>query len=82
MIGQDIPYTNDDERTALSLALAALEGESESWATLVEGSPDQVALIAALSDWVAALAHDFATAQGQSGESYLKDALIKIGFVS
>jgi hypothetical protein len=79
VIQGDVHYADDDDRTAVSLTLAALETQTEDWKTLVNGSFDHVSLLAALSDLAAGLADDLATSQGISGEAYLREALLNLG---
>jgi hypothetical protein len=56
VIQGDVFFADDDDRTAVSLALAALETEIEYWKTLVNGSADHINLLAAMSDVAARLA--------------------------
>jgi hypothetical protein len=79
LIQADVHYSDDDDRIAVSLALAALKSETGNWSTLVAGSADHISLIAALSDLAATLADDLATAQGTSGVVFLREALLNLG---
>ena len=79
MIQGDVHYADDDDRTAVGLALAALEGKTEDWKTLVTGSVDHMSILAALSDLAAGLADDLATTQGINGKTYLREALLNLG---
>lgn len=93
---QGVAYSTDDERTALSLILMAMEGNEQSWRELLDltddpdvdisgeygSTPDTVVnVLAALTDWAEAFARDLAEANNTDATADVRAALMRLGSV-